>query len=502
MPKLRKTFLWAPTLAPRATIFESTQQHSERPGTISESPLHFRIKTTFDLRKISGAPSIRFRSTEAVNIDARRDGGFAPLHDVSFCYPADPPDDYKPRFKTKCRCRSIQEMLRILIKRGANLEAEDSAGRTPLMLAATKPVPFVFHSLMEVGANINAQDQYGNTCLHSAVRGQVRPLVDILYYRDHLNIDVQNFESRTALHIAADVGDLCSMVLLLACGADPSIVDDRKWSPLHVAMNRQCGYSVWLLLMAQDANRALKLPNGGTILDLRHNMAEDLRMLGDFGMSDIESDSHPSPPSIDTPIRAHPPLSGSNRSVESLELLDEPHTTSQSTLLKTRFAHGTMIPPFSGRYKTGSRQAGRRHFRPWPTLTLPAPRLSELRMDYFLLREDLSDASEDLDIVSDTASVTSDSSQHPSSAASSIDEPVDRDRPTDYVFDTGPGPDSRWKGKAPMYKVGRRRRDFLAPSFIPSPDENRHESSPIRRAGDSHSGSLPMITVLCPRYHI
>lgn len=419
------------------------------------------------------------------NINAQRDGGFTPLHDLWLCRPVNPPDDYKPSFKTKCTCCSTQDILRVLIKHGVNIEAEDSTGCTPLLSAASKQSPFIFRSLMEVGANINAQDQQGNTCLHLAV-GDFTSLVEMLCYPDHLKIDVQNSKSRTALHIATELGDLASMILLLACGADASLVDDRNWTPLHVAMNRRCYYSVWLLLMAQSVSHALTLPNGGTIMELAHNMAEELSMLQDFEMPDTESDFYDSdgydsdgyddPLSIHSPSRAQSPLAGSNKPVESRGSLDEPQTTSQSTPLKTRFTRGSMIPPASGQYRTGSHPASMRPVRPWKVIR-PAPvhRTQypnghifddrDLRTDYFLLREDLSDASDDLDIASDTESVTSDSSLlQESRPASSISYP------------------------------GYRRRTSLTSSSVSSAHISQYKRAPIHKASSdgSHSGSLSM----------
>ena len=55
-------------------------------------------------------------------------------------------------------------MIRALLDLGANLEAEDPAGNTPLHLAAWfNNSPAVIEALLEAGADRDARDRFGRT---------------------------------------------------------------------------------------------------------------------------------------------------------------------------------------------------------------------------------------------------------------------------------------------------------------------------------------------------
>lgn len=62
------------------------------------------------------------------------------------------------------------EMMKILIKNGANLEIKDEDGETPTFLASSSSAPEVIKVLIDAGANPNASAADGWTCLMMAVR--------------------------------------------------------------------------------------------------------------------------------------------------------------------------------------------------------------------------------------------------------------------------------------------------------------------------------------------
>ena len=65
------------------------------------------------------------------------------------------------------------EVVSVLIKAGAELEASNEAGATPLMSAAQWQSPEVVSVLIEAGADVNAVDEHGYTPLMSAASPEV-----------------------------------------------------------------------------------------------------------------------------------------------------------------------------------------------------------------------------------------------------------------------------------------------------------------------------------------
>ena len=55
------------------------------------------------------------------------------------------------------------EILTVLLAKGANKEATDNAGWTPLILAARYNHKDCVKVLLQYGANVNAKNKYGQT---------------------------------------------------------------------------------------------------------------------------------------------------------------------------------------------------------------------------------------------------------------------------------------------------------------------------------------------------
>ena len=72
------------------------------------------------------------------------------------------------------------EVAKLLISKGADLEARSNTGSTPLHYAAFKGMTEVAKLLISKGADVNAKDNFDGTPLHMAEKGGHQDLADFL----------------------------------------------------------------------------------------------------------------------------------------------------------------------------------------------------------------------------------------------------------------------------------------------------------------------------------
>jgi hypothetical protein len=70
----------------------------------------------------------------------------------------------------ECVRKSKTEMVKILVKHGANLEIKDGDGETPTFVASTGRCPELIKIMLDAGASPNAQASDGWTCVMMAAR--------------------------------------------------------------------------------------------------------------------------------------------------------------------------------------------------------------------------------------------------------------------------------------------------------------------------------------------
>ena len=143
------------------------------------------------------------------------------------------------------------KMVKALLDAGADVNAEDRAGRTALMSLDEDATPDLVRALLDAGAEVKLRDDDGNSALaHAAARSTaevVRRLLDA-----GAKINTRNDEGQTALMFAAAVGALENIRALVAAGADYNLKDDEGRTALHLA--RGGGHEeVTTLLVAHGA---------------------------------------------------------------------------------------------------------------------------------------------------------------------------------------------------------------------------------------------------------
>ena len=157
-----------------------------------------------------------------------------------------------------------EAVVRLLIKSGANKEAQDKDGWTPLYFAAVKGHEAVARLLIESGANIEAQSKDGWTLLHWVAQQGHEAVVRLLI-EGGANKEAQGKDGRTPLHWAVVKGHEAVVRLLIESGANKEAQDNYRWTPLHAATYN--GHeAVARLLIESGANKEAQDNYGWTPL--------------------------------------------------------------------------------------------------------------------------------------------------------------------------------------------------------------------------------------------
>lgn len=126
-----------------------------------------------------------------------------------------------------------------LIADGADIEATDRAGRTPLHLAAQygRNADLV-KALLAAGADPEACDENRQTPLHRAAAFSDNADVSKALLEAGAARNARDDRDQTPLHLAAREGRLGAVTTLLAAGADIEARDEDGATPLHLAIAR------------------------------------------------------------------------------------------------------------------------------------------------------------------------------------------------------------------------------------------------------------------------
>ncbi len=125
-------------------------------------------------------------------------------------------------------------VIGLLLDRGADVEATDRFGETPLHRVVIKADPAVIGLLLDRGADVDATDDFGWTPLHRAVIKADPAMIRLLLDRG-ADAEATDDLGRTPLHWAVSKADLTVISLLIDRGADIEAADNRGWTPFHEA---------------------------------------------------------------------------------------------------------------------------------------------------------------------------------------------------------------------------------------------------------------------------
>ena len=147
------------------------------------------------------------------------------------------------------------ETLRGLLEKGADVNAVNAFGATPLMFAVNEPAKAAL--LVMHGANVNAHSKMGRTALLLAAASDGSSQTVRLLLERGAEIAICDEMKVTPLLAATAANDTLTIRMLIERGADVNAPDATGITPLmYAAMNGNLQVVRWLLARGADVNAA------------------------------------------------------------------------------------------------------------------------------------------------------------------------------------------------------------------------------------------------------
>ena len=130
-----------------------------------------------------------------------------------------------------------EEVVKILIKNDADVNARDKEGRTALMIACDEGNKEIVNALLAAGADVNIKDKNGTTLLMTACEKGDLDLVNA-FIEAKADVNAQNDKGKTALMVACDEGNKEIVDALIRAGADVNIKSNNGTTLLMTACEK------------------------------------------------------------------------------------------------------------------------------------------------------------------------------------------------------------------------------------------------------------------------
>lgn len=148
------------------------------------------------------------------------------------------------------------KMVQKLLDSGANVNARNRDGATPLFVVADGRIDLA-EMLLAKGANINASNEFGQTPLMWIIQGSRKEDVALWLISKGANVNARTSKGETALHVASEFGRKMVVKALLERKAEvnarrANIIHDQE-APLHIAVEKN-NMDIALLLLAAGAD--------------------------------------------------------------------------------------------------------------------------------------------------------------------------------------------------------------------------------------------------------
>jgi ankyrin repeat protein len=181
---------------------------------------------------------------------------------------------------------NLDTLADMLLYYGADVNFRSPADSSaPLNISALNGSISIAINFISQGADVNATDVLGYTPLMIAIQQNDTAMVHLLL-DNGADIDILNYQGYSALHIASEKGESEIIKLLLSAGVNPNLPDRSNVTALKIARLNE-NYQVVKILRKNGANPSMMPVFNKLIFSFDPNFSiDDVFFGGHFGLSD------------------------------------------------------------------------------------------------------------------------------------------------------------------------------------------------------------------------
>jgi ankyrin repeat protein len=158
-------------------------------------------------------------------------------------------------------------IMKMLLKQGALVNAANALGITPLMSALDAKSEEAVQLLLTKGADVHAQ-MVGGDVLRIALERSSYLCLRVLLETDQFDLEARDSEGNTTLLQAIKYGNYEIVSELLNSGASPNVFDNKKKTPLTLAISKKNAAMAHILLRHKKTDKNQQNGQGQTPLML------------------------------------------------------------------------------------------------------------------------------------------------------------------------------------------------------------------------------------------